>query len=74
MPKPTQDTVNNLRKEFAALLEKYNAHIVWTCNSSSDTHGIYGEKMIIDIGGWDVVEVDGAHIGANEVKNYKEFD
>ena len=67
--KPTQDTVNNFRKEFAELLEKYNAHVVWTCGSCSDTHGIYDEKMLVDIGGRDVLTVDGACIGASDVKN-----
>lgn len=69
MPKPTQDTVNNFRKEFAELLEKYGADIFWTCGSCSDTYGIYDEKMVVDIGGYSVIEVDGGCISVSDVKN-----
>ena len=34
-------------KELAQLLEKYNVSIEWTCAEDSDTHGIYGDEMLI---------------------------
>lgn len=35
--------------ELKALLEKYNADIGFTCDDGSDTYGITGEGMTIDI-------------------------
>lgn len=48
MQKLHDEQVNiNFRKEFKALLEKYNASIDFSCSGCSDTHGIYDEKMIV---------------------------
>lgn len=35
--------------ELKALLKKYNASIGFTCDASSDTYGITGEKLVADL-------------------------
>lgn len=39
--------MTNFLDELKALLWKYNACIQWTCDESSDTYGITGEKMVL---------------------------
>lgn len=43
--------MNDKRNEFltklANLLDEYNADIEFTCDSSSDTYGLYNERIII---------------------------
>ena len=34
------------KAELKSLLEKYEVEISWECGEGSDTHGIYGEKMV----------------------------
>lgn len=71
MQKLHDEQVNlNFRKEFKALLEKYNASIDFSCSDGSDTYGIYDEKMVVcfnyknrNVGfdlcnGWSVGEYD----------------
>jgi hypothetical protein len=35
--------------ELQALLKKYNASISWNCGAGSDLHGVYEERMDIEI-------------------------
>ncbi len=35
-------------KELKALLDKYDVSISFSVGSSSDTHGLYDEKIVID--------------------------
>ena len=41
--------IDNFKKELKQLLKKYNASIYFNCGENSDTHGLYDEKMVIDI-------------------------
>jgi hypothetical protein len=45
------DKVAEFKKELKELLAKYNASIDWDCGDGSDTYGIYGETMSIDVDG-----------------------
>ena len=46
MTTPKQD-IKNFKSELKALMLKYNIlSIGWDCSDSSDTQGIYGEKMV----------------------------
>lgn len=40
--------ISNFKAELAALLEKYNATIGFSCGEGSDTFGLYDEKMVVD--------------------------
>jgi hypothetical protein len=37
--------------ELAVLLEKHNASIEWYCDDCTDTHGIYGDGMVVTADG-----------------------
>ena len=41
--------IDDFAKELKDLLIKYNASIGWRCSEGSDTHGIYGEELYIDV-------------------------
>ena len=43
------ENIDNFKKELKELLIKYNASIGFNCGENSDTHGLYDEKMVIDI-------------------------
>ncbi len=45
--------------ELQELLKKHNASIGFSCGEHSDTHGLYDEKLLIDIGNTTVFEVEG---------------
>ena len=46
-------------KELKELLKKYNASIGFSVGKSSDTYGLYDEKMTIDVDKNNIINVDG---------------
>ena len=59
----------NFIVELHALLKRHGASIYWTCDSCSDTHGIYGEKMVIDIKGTDIFSTKHGYIDAQMIES-----
>lgn len=57
----------DFKKELKDLLSKYNATISFTCGGSSDTHGLYDDHLIIEIGQETVFESDGWYISSNSI-------
>lgn len=65
-------------RELKALLEKYNGSIGFEVDSSSDTHGITGEKMTISMrevlqgnrypSDITILEVNGWNIDSKDIK------
>lgn len=58
----TDQTKEDFICEFRALLEKYDASIVWQCHWGSDLHGVNGREMAINIGRCEIMTVDGDSI------------
>lgn len=57
------------KKELKDLLAKYDACIQFTCDDSSDTHGLYGDRLVINFQGErkEVFRSDGWHIQASDL-------
>lgn len=49
----------SLETELKDLLKKYNATIRFDCGDYSDLHGVYNERIVVRVGGIDVVSVSG---------------
>lgn len=60
--------MDNFVDELKALLEKYNASIVWTCGDCSDLHGVYGERMQVQSKDKILLDIEGDCISAYEIK------
>jgi len=58
--------------ELTALLEKYNASIVWGCSRHSDLHGVTGQHMQIQAKGEMLLRVDGDCISAYELNELED--
>ncbi|MBO3273101.1 hypothetical protein [Hymenobacter defluvii] len=43
----TNATKKALRADLKAVLAKYNVAIAFTCSDSSDTHGLYNARLVI---------------------------
>ena len=59
--------VKDFKKELKDLLKKYNASIGFSCGDCSDTHGLYDEKMIIDIDKKEIAICDGWVFGQEDL-------
>lgn len=60
-------------KEFLTklrnLLSEYKADISWSCRPGSDTHGIYGECMIVSIEDKEVLKLEyQSYIQASDIE------
>lgn len=42
-------------QKLLALLSEYDASISWSCDDGSDTHGISGEVLVVDIANREVL-------------------
>lgn len=60
-------------KEFKALLEKYNVDIHFTCDDSSDTYGIIGAKMCIDLDRKRILEVSNWWLDSGDIPPYERY-
>jgi len=54
MPNTKIDNINNFKKEFKALMEKYDAEIYMLFEG--DTEGVHGEQIEVMIGNYTVAE------------------
>lgn len=45
-------------QKLQLLLAEYNASISWSCGEGSDTHGIYGDVITVDVDGREAVRTD----------------
>ncbi|WP_342234390.1 hypothetical protein [Ralstonia sp. OTU4908] len=57
-------------QKLQTLLTEYNASISWSCDPCSDTHGIYGDVITVDVDGREVVRTDEGcgHLDADNLK------
>ncbi len=61
-----KNKVKEFKKELKALLKKYNATIGFSVGDGSDTHGLYDERIEVDLSdkpeilahGWGVDQYD----------------
>lgn len=60
--------MNNFADELKALLEKYNASIVWTCGDCSDLHGVYDQRMQVQTKKEILLDIHGDCISAYEIE------
>lgn len=66
---------NAFRKELKALLLKYNASISFSVDPTSDTHGLYDEKMKVFVcepdsfHETDIIVVEGWQITAHDLNS-----
>ena len=54
-------------KEFKALLVKYNAEIGWTCDSCSDTYGLYNDHLCITMYGQKDIDFESSGIDVSDI-------
>jgi len=67
------NNVENFKTELYELLKKYNAILHFDCDECSDLHGVYGEKMTVEIKGVDHTLNHGMELDAHDVlKSIKE--
>lgn len=59
---------NNLIVELAALLEKYDAAIGFSCSDCSDTYGLYDERIIVSIKDDIIASADGWYLTSSDLK------
>jgi len=45
--------------ELAAVIKKHNIVIRFSCSDSSDTHALYGERIVVSIGRDDILSAKG---------------
>lgn len=57
----------SFKKEFKALLEKYDVTIGFQVSECSDTYGLHGEKIVVYHGNEDWIEVDGWNIDKTDI-------
>ena len=55
-------------KEFKALWKKYDSSITFSVDESSDTYGLYDEKMVIESRNETWLEVSGWGIDYTDIK------
>jgi hypothetical protein len=60
--------MNDFANELKALLEKYNASIVWTCGDCSDLHGVYDQRMQVQTKDKILLDIHGDCISAYEIE------
>lgn len=66
----TSEQVQNLKQELKALLEKYHVAIGFELADGSDTHRLYGERMVVSGGRWrdeELFSVNGWSIEAEDL-------
>lgn len=55
------------KKELKELLKKYNVGIGFSCGEGSDTHGLYDERMVIDIDNKEIIICNGWGFGQEDL-------
>lgn len=55
------------KKELKELLKKYNAVIRFSCSDSSDTHGLYEEKIIARVNNEEITLADGWGVNSRDL-------
>ena len=68
MTRERELSVNEFRNDLKELLDKYKAHICFDFDEWRDTHGMYGEKVVISNQDTVFIEIDGYSIYSSDIK------
>lgn len=60
--------IENFKKELKGLLKKYDATIGFDCSPFSDTYGLYGDCITIDIKGKTEFKSSGCWISSADLE------
>lgn len=62
------DVVKNFCSELRTLLNRYDAVISFTCDDGSDTHGLSGDTIVIEMGDIEIIRTHSWYLNSSDLK------